>query len=174
MSTWMLGPCLGMIPLARDGRFPAMFGNLNKNGVPTGALILQAVIGSILAVGMIFIPSMNSAYWLLSALTTLCLCIEYLPMFAALIALRYQQPNTPRAYKLPWGTAGGVDHLRPRLHRHHVHVRYRPVPTGWHERRRWRIHDLHDRRDHHPVHVAADLPGAQASASRGRAADPVA
>jgi amino acid transporter len=106
MSTWMLGPCLGMIPLARDGRFPAMFGNLNKNGVPTGALILQAVIGSILAVGMIFIPSMNSAYWLLSALTTLCLCIEYLPMFAALIALRYQQPNTARAYKLPGGTAG--------------------------------------------------------------------
>jgi amino acid transporter len=106
MSTWMLGPCLGMIPLARDGRFPAIFGNLNKNGVPTGALILQAVIGSILAIGMVFIPSMNSAYWLLSALTTLCLCIEYLPMFAALIALRYQQPNTARAYKLPWGMAG--------------------------------------------------------------------
>jgi amino acid transporter len=55
---------------------------------------------------MVFIPSMNSAYWLLSALTTLCLCIEYLPMFAALIVLRYQQPNTPRAYTLPWGLAG--------------------------------------------------------------------
>ncbi len=106
ISTWMLGPCLGMIPLARDGRFPALFGNLNKHGVPTGALILQAVIGSLLAIGMVFIPSMNAAYWLLAALTTLCLCIEYLPMFAALLALRYQQPDTPRAYMLPGGTAG--------------------------------------------------------------------
>jgi amino acid transporter len=106
MSTWMLGPVLGMIPLAREGRLPAMFGNLNKNGVPTGALILQAVIGSVLAFGMMLIPSMNSAYWLLSALTTLCLCVEYLPFFAALIRLRQTQPNTPRPYKLPWGAAG--------------------------------------------------------------------
>jgi amino acid transporter len=106
LSTWMLGPCLGMIPLARAGRLPSIFGNLNNHGVPTGALILQAVIGSVLAIGMIFIPSMNSAYWLLSALTTLCLCIAYLPMFAALIALRYQQPATPRAFKLPGGMPG--------------------------------------------------------------------
>jgi amino acid transporter len=106
LSTWMLGPCLGMIPLARAVRLPTLFGNLNNRGVPTGALILQAVIGSVLAIGMIFLPSMNSAYWLLSALTTLCLSIAYLPMFAALIALRYQQPATPRAYTVPGGMAG--------------------------------------------------------------------
>jgi amino acid transporter len=106
MSTWMLGPTLGMVPLAREGKLPQMFGDLNRNGVPTKVLILQAVIGSILALAMVLIPSMNAAYWLLSALTTLCLCVEYLPMFAAVIRLRYSQPDTPRAYKLPGGTLG--------------------------------------------------------------------
>lgn len=106
MGVWMLGPTLGMVPLARAGHLPKLFGNLNRHGVPTGVLILQAAIGSLLAAAMVLIPSVNAAYWLLSALTTLCLCIEYLPMFASVIRLRYTQPDTPRAYRLPGGLVG--------------------------------------------------------------------
>jgi amino acid transporter len=54
----------------------------------------------------IFIPSISAAYWVLSALTVLLLCIVYLMVFASVIKLRYSQPNTPRAFKIPGGIPG--------------------------------------------------------------------
>jgi glutamate:GABA antiporter len=106
MSTWMLGPILGMIPIGRHGNLPPLFRRLNGNGSPTQILVVQGFIGSAIAVAMVLIPSMNTAYWILSALTTLLICVEYIPMFAAAIYLRKSQPDTPRAYKVPGGNGG--------------------------------------------------------------------
>jgi amino acid transporter len=106
LSSWLAGPALGLGVVATEGLMPPVFSRRNKVGAPTGVLILQAVLGTIISLVYLFIPSINSAYWLLSALTVTLLCIVYLMVFAALIKLRYSQPNTPRAFKIPGGIVG--------------------------------------------------------------------
>lgn len=106
LASWLIGPALGLGEIAAHGNMPQFFGRLNKRGAPAGVLLLQAVIGTVVSLLYLFIPSISAAYWVLSALTVLLLCIVYLFVFAALIKLRYSQPDTPRAFKIPGGKAG--------------------------------------------------------------------
>ncbi|MGA2112342.1 MAG: APC family permease [Anaerolineales bacterium] len=106
LASWLIGPALGLGVVGRDGNMPPMFSRHNGKGSPTSVLILQAVIGTIISLLYVFIPSVSSAYWVLSALTVLLLCIMYMFVFAALIKLRYSKPNVPRSFKIPGGTAG--------------------------------------------------------------------
>lgn len=106
LASWLIGPALGLGEIAARGNMPPFFGRLNKRGAPTGVLMLQAVIGTVISMLYLFIPSISAAYWVLSALTVLLLCIVYLFVFAAVIKLRYSQPDTPRAFKIPGGVAG--------------------------------------------------------------------
>ena len=85
---------------------PPLFSRRNQAGSPTGVLVLQAVIGTVVSLLYVFIPSVSNAYWVLSALTVLLLCIVYMFVFAAVIKLRYSQPDVPRAFKIPGGTVG--------------------------------------------------------------------
>lgn len=106
LASWLIGPALGLGEIAAHGNMPPFFGRLNKRGAPTGVLLLQAVLGTVISMLYLFIPSISAAYWVLSALTVLLLCIVYLFVFAALIKLRYSQPETPRAFKIPGGKPG--------------------------------------------------------------------
>jgi glutamate:GABA antiporter len=106
LASWLIGPALGLGEVAKRGNMPPFFGKTNKNGAPSGVLILQAAIGTVIAMLYLFIPSISAAYWILSAMTVLLLCIVYLFVFAALIKLRYKQPDTPRAFKIPGGMTG--------------------------------------------------------------------
>jgi glutamate:GABA antiporter len=106
LSSWLAGPALGLGVVADEGNMPPLFQRRNKVGAPTGVLILQAVLGTVISLLYIFIPSISAAYWVLSALTVLLLCIVYLMVFASVIKLRYSQPDTPRAFKIPGGIAG--------------------------------------------------------------------
>ena len=107
MSTWMLGPSLSMVPVSKQGLLPPFFRRLNRGGAPVRTLIMQGVVTSILILIMILIPSMDSAYWILSSFTTTLLVLYYLPVFAAVIKLRYTQPDTERPFKV-WGGVAGV------------------------------------------------------------------
>jgi len=53
-------------------------------------------------------PAANQAYWILTATVTALLAFYYLPIFAAVIRLRYTQPDTTRPFR------------RDRLRRDHV------------------------------------------------------
>lgn len=106
LASWLAGPALGLGVVAARGNMPPFFAKTNKNGAPTGVLILQAAIGTLVSMLYLFIPSISAAYWILSAMTVLLLCIVYLFVFSALIKLRYSQPDTHRAFKIPGGTAG--------------------------------------------------------------------
>jgi amino acid transporter len=83
-----------------------MFDRTNKYGAPVAILVLQALIGSIISLLYVFLPSVNQAYWILSAMTTELLCIVYFLVFAALIRLRYTKPDVPRPFKIPGGMIG--------------------------------------------------------------------
>ena len=106
LQAWLIGPAVGLGVVARDGNMPPMFSRHNKRGAPTGVLILQAVAGTIIALLYVFLPSVSSAYWVLSALTVRLLCIVYMFVFAAVIKLRHSQPDVPRAFKIPGGIVG--------------------------------------------------------------------
>jgi amino acid transporter len=106
LASWLAGPALGLGVVATEGLMPRLFSRRNKVGAPTGVLILQAVLGTVISLLYLFIPSINSAYWILSALTVLLLCIVYLFVFASVIKLRYSQPDTRRAFKIPGGIVG--------------------------------------------------------------------
>ncbi len=106
LASWLIGPALGLGVVAEEGLMPPLFSRRNKNGSPTGVMILQAVIGTIISLLYVFVPSVSNAYWVLSALTVLLLCIVYMFVFAAVIKLRYSQPDVPRAFKIPGGTTG--------------------------------------------------------------------
>lgn len=106
LASWLTGPALGLGVVADEGEMPPVWGRRNARGAPTGVLIIQAVIGTIISTAYLFIPSISAAYWLLSALTVTLLCIAYMGMFASVIRLRYTQPDTPRAFTIPGGMAG--------------------------------------------------------------------
>lgn len=106
VSTWLIGPSKGLLATAENGDIPPVFQKLNKHGMPVPILILQGVIVTGLSLIFLLMPSVNSSYWILTALTMQLYLIMYFLMFLAAIKLRYSQPNTPRAYKIPLGNFG--------------------------------------------------------------------
>jgi len=106
MAAWLIGPAKGLGVVAEEGNMPPFFNRINKHGAPVPVLVTQAAIGTIVSLLYVFIPSVNQAYWILSAMTVELLCIVYVLVFAAVIKLRYSSPDTPRAFKIPGGLVG--------------------------------------------------------------------
>ena len=106
LAAWLIGPAKGLGIVAEEGNMPPLFDRTNKYGAPVAVLLIQAAIGSLISLLYVFLPSVNQAYWILSAMTVELLCIVYILVFAAVIKLRYSQPDTPRPFKIPGGKAG--------------------------------------------------------------------
>ena len=107
VSTWILGPIRGLSVAAREGTLPPVLQKTNKTGIPVNMLILQAVFITFWGAVFVVLPGgMNSAFWLLLALTTAVYIVMYFLMYAAVIRLRYTQPDVPRAFKIPGGKTG--------------------------------------------------------------------
>jgi amino acid transporter len=106
LAAWLIGPAMGLGVVAKEGNMPPMFSRHNKKGAPTAVLLLQAGIGTLISLLYVFIPGVNTAYWIMSAMTVTLLCIAYLFIFASLIKLRYSQPDVPRSFKIPGGKVG--------------------------------------------------------------------
>jgi glutamate:GABA antiporter len=92
--------------MALDGNMPPVFNRHNKYGSPVAILVTQALIGSAISLLYVILPSVNQAYWIMSAMTVELLCIMHVLIFAALIKLRYSKPDQPRPFKIPGGMAG--------------------------------------------------------------------
>ncbi len=106
VTSWMVSPALGLGVIAKTGLLPPFWSHYNKYGIPAGVMILQGLIGTVFMLMYISIPSVNSAYWVMSAITTEVLIVMYVLIFGTLIRLRYTQPDKPRPYKIPGGTGG--------------------------------------------------------------------
>jgi len=106
LAAWLIGPALGLGVVAEEGNMPPVFDRTNRYGAPVAILVMQALIGSGISLLYVFLPSVNQAYWILSAMTTELLCIVYFFVFAALIKLRYTKPDVPRPFRIPGGMAG--------------------------------------------------------------------
>ena len=80
--------------LANQKVLPAMFGKLNKHGVPANATLFMAVLSSIYA--------LSGQFNLLSDLSMFAIWAFYTLTFIGVIKLRKTQPDLKRPYKVPF------------------------------------------------------------------------
>ncbi|WP_264030821.1 putative glutamine/gamma-aminobutyrate antiporter GadC [Cellulosimicrobium sp. SH8] len=106
VTTWVAGPATGLHAVARAGFLPRWFHRTNRRGMATNILLVQALVVTVLSVMFVVMPSVQSAYQLLSQLTVILYLVAYLLMFAAVVALRRSQPERPRPYRVPGGRPG--------------------------------------------------------------------
>ena len=106
LCAWIIGPSKGLYSTAQHGNLPPFLAHLNNRGVPTRILIVQGIIVTFISFIFLLMPTVNSSYWILSALCILLYLIMYVLLFAAAIRLRYSQPQIGRAYKVPGGNMG--------------------------------------------------------------------
>jgi putative glutamate/gamma-aminobutyrate antiporter len=102
MLTWLAGPSKGLLMIARrEGYLPPFFQRQNENEVAVNILVVQGAVTTVIALMYALIPSVSSAYWILSVMTTQVYLIVYLLMFVAAVNLRRRQPDVERGYVAP-------------------------------------------------------------------------
>ncbi|NCC97688.1 MAG: amino acid permease, partial [Synergistales bacterium] len=106
VMSWISGPSRGLLETARQGELPPVMAKVNKKGVQSTILMLQAVVVSLLA-GLYFIMTdVSVAFFILSAMTATLYLVMYILMYSAAIKLRITRPDLPRSYKIPGGVPG--------------------------------------------------------------------
>ncbi len=106
ISTWIVGPTKGLLAAARNGDLPPVFRAINRKAVPVNLLILQAIIVTFLSLVFVCMPSVSSAFWILTVIVAQLYLIMYILLFASAIKLRYTKPNIQRSYLVPGGKLG--------------------------------------------------------------------
>ncbi len=106
VSAWIIGPPKGLMVAARDKSLPEFLSKTNKHNVPVRVLVLQGVIVSFLCLAFVIMPSVNSSFWLLSAMTAQLAMVVYLFLFLSGLKLHFSQPEVPRQFKIPLGRTG--------------------------------------------------------------------
>jgi putative glutamate/gamma-aminobutyrate antiporter len=104
--TWMIGPSKGIREVAKEGYLPRRWQHTNRSGMPVNILIIQTVLSCLLSCAILFMPTVSSAFMLMSALAAQLYLLMYLLMFAAAIRLRYSHPEVKRNYRIPGGNWG--------------------------------------------------------------------
>ncbi len=107
VNSWIVGPVKGLYATSIHGNLPPFFQNTNKHGTPTHLLLFQALIVSVSSFVFLFMPTVSSSYWILSALSAQSYLVMYVLMFIAAIRLRYSHAKVPRVYQVP-GKAPGI------------------------------------------------------------------
>ncbi|MES2122603.1 MAG: amino acid permease [Chlamydiota bacterium] len=106
VNSWIIGPVRGLYETSRHGNLPPFFQKKNKHDVPVNLLLFQAIIVSITSLAFLYMPTVSSAFWTLTALSAQSYLIMYILMFLAAIKLRYSKPHVPRAYRVPYEKKG--------------------------------------------------------------------
>ena len=108
MINWILSPARGLLQAADDKFLPSLLTKRNKHDAPSGVLILQAIIMTIVCLALELVPSVQAYYWLLTALSTQIYSIMYLMMFIAAIKLKLNNNkiNNSEDFRIPGGKTG--------------------------------------------------------------------
>lgn len=108
MINWMISPARGLLQAADDNFLPKALDKTNSHDVPSGILILQAIIMTIICLLLELVPSVQAYYWLLTALSTQIYSLMYLMMFIAALKLKFTDKRTqdPSAFRIPGNKLG--------------------------------------------------------------------
>lgn len=106
LNNWIIGPTRGLMVAAKDGYFPPFLQKQNAFMAPRNLLLCQGVVVTLLSSLFLFMPSVNSSYWVLNVLTTQLYTLMYLCVFFMFLKLRFKYPKHKRPFKVPGGTFG--------------------------------------------------------------------
>ncbi|MBW2986127.1 APC family permease [Candidatus Woesearchaeota archaeon] len=106
ITTWTIGPVKGVYASAKTGALPRFFQQENKKGIPTRLLFVQATVISLIGCGLLFLPQLNTSFWMANAIACCIYFFMYAMMILACLKLRYSMPNAKRAYTIPGGKFG--------------------------------------------------------------------
>ena len=98
-SAWISGPSASLAQAAEDDCIPNCFKKVNSAGVSLPILFLQGLLVSLFCGAFIVMPTVSSAYWLLTVIAGQLYLVMYLIMFAAAIKLRAKKSDC-YAYKI--------------------------------------------------------------------------
>lgn len=102
VNAWIIGPVRGLYATAKHGDLPPYFQRKNTKDIPYNLLYFQGIIVTLASLVILFMPSSSSAFWILSALSTMIYLSMYILMFLAAIKLRYTHPHIDRPYRIPY------------------------------------------------------------------------
>lgn len=106
VNSWIIGPVKGLHETSIHGNLPPIFQKTNKHGTPTALLFFQALIVTITSCVFLFMPTVSSAFWILTALSAQSYLVMYILMFIAALKLKYSKPHVPRPYRVPFHYKG--------------------------------------------------------------------
>lgn len=99
---WLLSPAKGLVQAAEYGFLPPYLIKKNKSGVAVRILIIQAIFVTLLCLSINLMPSINTFYWFLMALSTGLYMLMYVMLFLA--ALKLGRPSKYNLiYRIPRG-----------------------------------------------------------------------
>ena len=106
MINWIISPAKGLLLAADNGFLPHWLYRLNRHGIASRILLLQAILVTLLCSGFLLLPSVNAIYWLFTALSTELYILMYVLMFLAAIHLKHKFKTMPRPFAIPGGRFG--------------------------------------------------------------------
>ena len=102
-SVWVVAPIKMFFESTKEGVLPKSLTKLNKDNMPTRAIIAQSVVVSVIILGTSLLPSVNVFYETLVLMATITYFLPYLAMFMTFFKLRKDYPNIKRPYRVPGG-----------------------------------------------------------------------
>ena len=101
MVNWIISPAKGLLLAADNGFLPHQLYRLNRHGVASRILIMQAVLVTLLCSVFLLFPTVNAIYWLFTSLSTELYMMMYVLMFLAAIRLKGKFSHLPRPFAVP-------------------------------------------------------------------------
>ena len=102
MLTRLAGPSKGLVRIARrEGYLPPFLQKVNEEGVPVNILVTQGALTTVIGLLHTLVPTVSSAYWILSVMTTQVYLIMYVLMFNSARRLRRKKPEVKRGFAAP-------------------------------------------------------------------------
>lgn len=108
VSVIIAGPSTGLVAVGESGYLPRSLQKTNAQGVNKPILYVQAIFVSLLSLVLVVLPSVESAYQVMSQMATVIYLILVLMIYFAFIRLRHTQPQKQRGFRLPGGKLGEV------------------------------------------------------------------
>lgn len=106
VSCVIAAPSSGMLSVGKAGYLPRSLQKTNKNGIQVPILWIQGIMVSILALVLVVLPSVQSAYQILSQMSTIIYLTMVFIIYFAFIRLRRTEANVKRGFRVPGGEFG--------------------------------------------------------------------
>lgn len=106
--SWLAGVPLMLVSAGRGGFLPKWAQKINSKGMPARLMFTMATVVSLILIALVLFPNVEGFYAMLTQTVTIMYLLIYVLMFSAFWRLRKTQPDRPRSFVVPGGTAGAV------------------------------------------------------------------